>query len=50
MDVAIAKNSEVAPVIPNKENLDKLGLAILISGLNTKEFGLDRSDSAHPFE
>ncbi|MBN2803028.1 MAG: lytic transglycosylase domain-containing protein [Deltaproteobacteria bacterium] len=49
-DMTIAKNSEAAPVIPNKENLDKLGLAILISGLNTKEFGLERSDSAHPFE
>jgi hypothetical protein len=32
------------------EDLDRLGLTILIAGLSDKQFGLEREDSANPFE
>ena len=35
---------------PDKETLDKLGLAILISGLSDKDFGINRVDDANPFD
>jgi len=35
--------------IPTDNELDKLGLAVLIAGLSDKEFGLQREDIAIPF-
>ncbi len=38
-----------APVITD-DALDRLGLAILIAGLNDHKFGLEREDDANPFD
>ena len=43
---------ETAPsdaFVPSSDDLDRLGLAILIAGLSQKEFGLQRPDDANPF-
>jgi hypothetical protein len=40
---------EPLPVITDDE-LDRLGLAILIAGLSDKQFGLEREDDANPFD
>lgn len=37
------------PVVTD-EALDRLGLAILIAGLNTEQFGLEREDDSSPFD
>ncbi len=37
-------------VVPSNDDLDRLGLAILIAGLSGKEFGLERTDDANPFD
>jgi hypothetical protein len=37
-----------APVITDEE-LDRLGLTILIAGLNTDKFGMEREDTENPF-
>jgi soluble lytic murein transglycosylase-like protein len=34
---------------PSTEDLDRLGLAILIAGLSDQRFGLEREDRANPF-
>lgn len=36
--------------VPSNDDLDRLGLAILIAGLSDKEFGLERTDDANPFD
>jgi hypothetical protein len=36
-------------VIPSDDDLDRLGLAILIAGLSDDRFGLERTDDATPF-
>jgi hypothetical protein len=36
--------------IPSTDDLDRLGLAILIAGLSDARFGLDRTDDPTPFE
>jgi len=36
--------------IPSSDDLDRLGLAILIAGLGDARFGLDRTDDPTPFE
>ena len=36
--------------VPSDDQLDKLGLAILIAGLSDTEFGLERTDDANPFD
>jgi hypothetical protein len=45
------KSVDVAPSTPviTDEELDRLGLTILIAGLNTDRFGLEREDSENPF-
>jgi len=40
----------VAPAVPAADDLDRLGLAILIAGLSEDEFGLQRTDDPTPFE
>ena len=35
--------------VPSNDDLDKLGLAILIAGLSNRQFGLERPDDANPF-
>jgi Transglycosylase SLT domain len=37
-----------APIVTD-DDLDRLGLAILIAGLSDKQFGLERTDEARPF-
>ena len=37
-------------VVPTDDDLDRLGLAILIAGLSDKQFGLERTDDANPFD
>jgi hypothetical protein len=37
-------------VVPTDSELDRLGLAILIAGLSDREFGLERTDDATPFD
>lgn len=37
-------------VLPTTDDLDRLGLAILIAGLSKRDFGLERPDDANPFE
>ncbi|MBW2277031.1 MAG: lytic transglycosylase domain-containing protein [Deltaproteobacteria bacterium] len=39
-----------APDVPTDDELDRLGLAILIAGLSDTEFGLEREDDATPFD
>jgi hypothetical protein len=34
--------------VPSTDDLDRLGLAILIAGLSDRQFGLEREDDAHP--
>jgi soluble lytic murein transglycosylase-like protein len=36
--------------VPTDDELDRLGLAILIAGLSDREFGLEREDDATPFD
>jgi hypothetical protein len=36
--------------LPTDDELDRLGLAILIAGLSDTEFGLEREDDANPFD
>lgn len=36
--------------VPSDDDLDRLGLAILIAGLSDNEFGLERTDDANPFD
>lgn len=36
-------------IIPSNDDLDRLGLAILIAGLSDDRFGLERTDDATPF-
>lgn len=36
--------------LPTDDDLDRLGLAILIAGLSQREFGLERPDDANPFD
>jgi soluble lytic murein transglycosylase-like protein len=36
--------------LPNNDDLDRLGLAILIAGLSDDRFGLEREDDANPFD
>ena len=38
------------PAVPSTAELDRLGLAILIAGLSDVDFGLERIDSANPFQ
>jgi hypothetical protein len=37
-------------VLPTDDDLDRLGLAILIAGLSRQEFGMLRPDDANPFD
>jgi len=39
-----------SPIVPTDDELDRLGLAILIAGLSDTEFGLEREDDATPFD
>lgn len=39
-----------AIAVPSDDDLDKLGLAILIAGLSDREFGLERTNDANPFQ
>ncbi|MCP4675790.1 MAG: lytic transglycosylase domain-containing protein [Deltaproteobacteria bacterium] len=43
------RSVEPVPVITDDE-LDRLGLTILIAGLSDKQFGLEREDDANPFD
>jgi len=36
--------------VPTDDELDRLGLAILIAGLSDAQFGLEREDDANPFD
>lgn len=36
--------------VPSNDDLDRLGLAILIAGLSDEQFGLEREDDANPFD
>lgn len=36
--------------VPSDDDLDRLGLAILIAGLSDEQFGLEREDDANPFD
>lgn len=47
-DVSDSAESEMAQ-LPNNDDLDKLGLAILIAGLSNRDFGLERPDDSNPF-
>jgi hypothetical protein len=40
----------VAPAAPATDDVDRLGLAILIAGLSEGEFGLQRTDDPTPFQ
>jgi hypothetical protein len=42
--------SSVGTGVPTDDELDRLGLAILIAGLSDTEFGLEREDDANPFD
>lgn len=43
------KSGAQPQVLPSKQELDRLGLAILIAGLSNREFGQHRPDDANPF-
>jgi soluble lytic murein transglycosylase len=47
---AIGAPSPTGTAVPSDDDLDRLGLTILIAGLSDREFGLEREDDANPFD
>jgi hypothetical protein len=45
-----AAEAAPAPAAPVRDDLDRLGLAILIAGLSEDEFGMQRTDDPTPFQ